>query len=132
MIVVATDCAVTTPVAKGLPATHTDDEGDFPIKPGRLRNRSASPTRVAIGSRSVRTIGSFRLIARTAMQSPSSKGSETISKRSPYIFMCMDTVKPRSLIFAQLSEQVIGFSRSLELFVSWILIGQPKCFFILR
>ena len=27
---------------------------------------------------------------------PSSKGSEMISKRSPYIFMCFDVLKPRS------------------------------------
>lgn len=84
-------------------------------KPGRFRNRSASPTRIAIGSRRVRTAGSFRPIARTATQSPSSKGSETISKRSPYIFMCLDAVKPRSLTFAQLSEQIcIVFSRLLQ------------------
>jgi hypothetical protein len=38
------------------------------------------------------------------MQPSSSKGSETISKRSPYIFMRLDGVKPRSLIFAQFSE----------------------------
>jgi hypothetical protein len=40
------------------------------------------------------------------MQSPSLKGSETISKRSPYILMCMGAVKPRSLIFAQLSDAI--------------------------
>jgi hypothetical protein len=40
------------------------------------------------------------------MQSPSVKGSETISKRSPYIFTCMDALNPKSLIFEQLSELI--------------------------
>jgi hypothetical protein len=40
------------------------------------------------------------------MQSPSVKGSETISKRSPYIFTCMDTLNPKSLTFEQLSELI--------------------------
>jgi hypothetical protein len=52
----------------------------------------------------MRISGSLPLVARTAMPSPSANGSETISKLSPYIFICMGAVKPRSLIFAQLSE----------------------------
>jgi hypothetical protein len=115
MIVVANNRVITALVAKRRPATRPDYEVIPRSRTGRFRNRSASPTRIAIGSRSVRTTGSFPLIARTAMQSPSSKGSETISKRSPYIFMWTDAVKPRSLIFAQLSEQIfIVFSRSLK------------------
>ena len=78
---------------------------------GRLRNRSARPTRIAIGSRRVRISGSFPLVARTATHSPSSKGSDTISKRSPYIFMCMLGMKPRSLILTQLSEPICTMFR---------------------
>ena len=66
----------------------------------------ARPTRIAVGSRRVRISGSFPLIARTATPSPSSKGSETISKRSPYIVMCMDGMKPRSLILTQRSDPI--------------------------
>jgi len=40
----------------------------------------------------------------TAVHPPSSKGSETSSKRSPYIFMCLEAVKPSSLVLAHLSE----------------------------
>lgn len=40
------------------------------------------------------------------MKSPALKGSETISKRSPYILICMGAVKPRSLILAQLSDAI--------------------------
>jgi hypothetical protein len=61
----------------------------------------------------MRISGSFPLVARTATQSASSKGSETISKRSPYIFMWTEVVKPRSLILTQLSESICTvFNRS--------------------
>jgi len=84
------------------------------IKLGRFRNRSARPTRIAIGSRRMRISGLSPLVAWTATQSPSSKGSETIAKRSPYSFMCIDAVNPRSLIFKQLSWAFFTvFDRSL-------------------
>jgi hypothetical protein len=60
-------------------------EFHWPVKLGRLRNWSERAMRIAIGSRRLRTAGLFPL-GRTAMHSPSSKGSETISKWSPYIF----------------------------------------------
>ena len=79
-------------------------EVDCTTKLDRFRNRSDGPTRIAVGSSRMRIAGSSPLVARTAMQPPSSNGSETISKRSPYILMCLENVKPRSRIFAQLSE----------------------------
>ena len=80
-----------------------------PGAPGRFRKRSARPTRIARGRRTVRIAGSLPLVARTATPPASSNGSETISKCSPYILMCMDAEKPRSFILTQLSESICTY-----------------------
>jgi hypothetical protein len=91
------------------PATPPCYEVDSPIKLGCFRNRSTVLIRIAVGSRKARISELLPLVTCTEMQPLSSKGSDTISKRSPYMFMCRGAVKPRSLIFAQRSEQVIRF-----------------------
>ena len=68
-----------------------------------FRNRSDKPTRMATGRRTVRMVGLFPLRARTAVQIPSWNGSETSSRRSPYIFMLLEVAKPRSRILEQFS-----------------------------
>src|SRR6202167_370274 len=79
---------------------------DCPLTSGFFRKRSPEPTRIVVGSRKVRICRSAPLMARTATPSPSLKGSDTISKLSPYILMWREDAKPRSLILAQRLERV--------------------------
>jgi hypothetical protein len=90
---------------KTSPLDHADsNRTSGPANSIFCRNGCSKPTRIDTGSRSVRTVESFLLIARTTVQSPSVKGSETNSKCSPYILMRLDAMKPRSLALAQFSE----------------------------
>ena len=82
-------------------------------------NRSFRPTRIDVGSRSARSVGSSRVMTWTATPLPSGNGSETISNRLPYILMWWEELYPRALILTQ--------SSAVDLAILWFTTVPISC-----
>src|SRR5208283_4190116 len=82
-------------------------------------SKSFRPTRIDVGSRSVRSVGPFAVVTRTATPLPSGNGSETISNRSPYILMWWEELYPRALILTQ--------SSAVDLAILWFMTLPISC-----
>src|SRR5271157_138508 len=82
-------------------------------------NKSLRPTRIDVGSRSVRLVGCLAVVTWTAIPLPSGKGSETISNRSPYILMWWEELYPRVLILTQ--------SSVVDLAIPWFMTAPLSC-----
>src|SRR5271165_5449128 len=84
-----------------------------------LVNKSLRPTRIDVGSRSVRSVGSSTVMTWTATPLPSGNGSETISNRLPYILMWWEELYPRALILTQ--------SSAVDLAILWFMTVPISC-----